>query len=258
VRVATWNVNSIRARLPVVMRWLQESHVDVLAMQETKTMDDSFPVAEFEALGYEVAMSGQKTYNGVAIASRSPISNVVKGWNGKDLSRVLAADIEGVTVVDGYLPHGGERGDEAFEHKLQFFRDFRAYIDTTYERSHCLLLVGDFNVAREPRDVWAPDELQDAIGYMQEERDALEQLYGWGFVDLFRRFHPDEVQYTWWDYRMNMFKRNMGMRIDYAWGSEPLAGMAVDCMVDVEPRRWEKPSDHTPVVTTLAPHQAES
>ena len=132
MRIATWNVNSVRARLPVVQRWLEESRVDVLAMQETKTVDETFPVAEFEALGYQVAMSGQKTYNGVAIASRLPISSVVRGWAGNDPSRILAVDIGGVTLIDGYLPHGGERGDEAFLHKLQFFQQFRTYLDTTY------------------------------------------------------------------------------------------------------------------------------
>jgi len=251
VKIATWNVNSVRARLPVVQKWLQESQVDVLAMQETKTIDETFPVAEFEALGYQVAMSGQKTYNGVAIASRLPVSKVVKGWAGNDLSRILAVDVGDVTLIDGYLPHGGERGDEAFLHKLQFFREFRTYLDTTYSRDHRLLFMGDFNVARDPQDVWAPEEMQDAIGFMQEEREALENLRGWGFVDLFRKFHSEQ-QFTWWDYRMNMFKRHMGMRIDYAWGSAALSVRVADCMVDVEPRRWEKPSDHTPVVVTIS------
>lgn len=250
MKIATWNVNSVRARLPVVQRWLQESQVDVLAMQETKTVDETFPTTEFEALGYQVAMSGQKTYNGVAIASRLPMSSVTRGWAGNDPSRILSVDIAGMTLVDGYLPHGGERGDVAFLYKLQFFHEFRVYLDNTYSRDMQLLFVGDFNVARDPQDVWAPDEMQDAIGFMQEEREAFENLREWGFVDLFRRFH-NEQQFTWWDYRMNMFKRRMGMRIDYAWGSEPLSERVTDCMVDVEPRRWEKPSDHTPVVVTI-------
>jgi exodeoxyribonuclease-3 len=251
VKIATWNVNSVRARLPVVQRWLQQSQVDVLVMQETKTVDETFPVAEFEALGYHAALSGQKTYNGVAIVSKMSLANVVKGWNGNDPSRILAADVGGITLIDGYLPHGGERGDEAFLQKLQFFHEFRTYLDTTYPRDHEVLFMGDFNVAQEPLDVWAPEEMQDAIGFMQEERDALQDLRGWGFADLFRRFHTEQ-QFTWWDYRMNMFKRRMGMRIDYAWGSVALLERVIDCCVDVEPRRWEKPSDHTPVVVTLS------
>jgi exodeoxyribonuclease-3 len=251
MKIATWNVNSVRARLPVVQRWLQESQVDVLAMQETKTVDATFPTEEFEALGYMVAMSGQKTYNGVAIVSRLPLSGIVKGWAGNDPSRILAVDVGGLTLIDGYLPHGGERGDDAFLHKLQFFGEFRAYLDATYPRDHPLLFMGDFNVARDPQDVWAPGEMQNAIGFMQEERDALESLRGWGFVDLFRKFHSEQ-QFTWWDYRMNMFKRHMGMRIDYAWASEVLSANVADCTVDVEPRRWEKPSDHTPVVITIS------
>ncbi len=251
MKIATWNVNSVRARLPVVQRWLEQSQVDVLVMQETKTVDETFPVAEFAELGYQAAFSGQKTYNGVAIVSKMPLDNVVKGWRGNDLSRILAADVGGMTVIDGYLPHGGERGDEAFLHKLQFFREFRAYLDDTYAADRQLLFMGDFNVAQEPLDVWAPDEMQDAIGFMQEERDGLRNLQAWGFVDLFRRFHSEQ-QFTWWDYRMNFFKRHMGMRIDYAWGSTALLQRVADCSVDVEPRRWEKPSDHTPVVVTLS------
>ncbi len=250
MKIATWNVNSVRARLPVVQRWLQESQVDVLAMQETKTVDATFPVAEFEALGYQVAMSGQKTYNGVAIASRIPLGSVVRGWDGQDPARILAVNLGTLTLIDGYLPHGGERGDDAFLQKLQFFHEFRSYLDRTYPRDGSLLLVGDFNVAPEPLDVWAPEEMQDAIGFMQEERDALKELHDWGFVDLFRKFHTEQ-QFTWWDYRMNMFKRHLGMRLDHMWGSASIAERATDCAVDVEPRRWEKPSDHTPVIVTL-------
>ncbi|HWQ21570.1 MAG TPA: exodeoxyribonuclease III, partial [Clostridia bacterium] len=147
MRIATWNVNSVRARLPVIQKWLQESLVDVLAMQETKTVDETFPVAEFEALGYQAAVSGQKTYNGVAIVSRLPVSGVVKGWAGNDPSRILAVDVGGLTLVDGYLPHGGERGDEAFLHKLEFFQRFRTYLDATYLPDRHLLFMGDFNVA---------------------------------------------------------------------------------------------------------------
>jgi exodeoxyribonuclease-3 len=251
MRIATWNVNSVRARLPVVRQWLQQSGVDVLAMQETKTLDETFPVAEFRDMGYDIAISGQKTYNGVAIASRVAMSNPVKGWDGRDPSRILAVEIAGITVIDGYLPHGGERGDEAFQRKLAFFEGFRAYLDRAYPADRQLLLVGDFNVAPEPIDVWAPEEMQDAIGFMREERDALEHLRAWGFVDLFRTFHQEQ-QYTWWDYRMNMFKRRMGMRIDHAWGSKNLSARVVDCLVDVEPRAWEKPSDHTPVIVTIS------
>lgn len=251
MKIATWNVNSVRARLPVIQRWLEQSRVDVLVMQETKTVDELFPFEEFLSLGYLAAVSGQKTYNGVAIVSRVGLSNVVKGWNGNDPSRILAADIDDMTLIDGYLPHGGERGDEAFLHKLQFFREFRSYLDETYPRDRKVLFMGDFNVAQESIDVWAPDELQDAIGFMQEERDALRELQAWGFVDVFRRFHSEQ-QFTWWDYRMNMFKRHMGMRIDYAWASEAMLGRVEGCHVDVDPRTWEKPSDHTPVVVTLS------
>src|SRR5664280_2747419 len=217
MKIATWNVNSVRARLPVVQRWLQESQVDVLAMQETKTVDETFPFAEFESLGYQVTMSGKKAYNDDQIEFSLPVIKVVMGRAGNDPSRILAVDVGDVTLIDGYLSHGGERGDEAFLHKLQFFQEFREYLDTTYSRDHRLLFMGDFNVARDPQDVWAPDEMQDAIGFMHEEREALENLRAWGFDDLFRKFHSEQ-QFTWWDYRMNMFKRHIGMRIDYAWG----------------------------------------
>jgi len=250
MKLATWNVNSLKVRLPHLLDWMPVAGPDVVCLQETKLEDANFPRAEIEAAGWQVAFSGQKTYNGVAILSKAPLTNVVKGWDGNDPSRILAADVGGITVIDGYLPHGGERGDEAFLHKLAFFGEFRRYLDATYPRDRQVLFMGDFNVAQEPIDVWAPDEMQDAIGFMQEEREALRKLQGWGFTDLFRRFHTEQ-QFTWWDYRMNFFKRHMGMRIDYAWGSEKLSARVRSCEVDVEPRRWEKPSDHTPVVVTL-------
>ena len=250
--VATWNVNSIRARMDLLLEWLQGNEPDVVCLQETKVRDDEFPVDVFDELGYNVAFKGQKTYNGVCILSRPSLDEVVKDFDAieGDDRRLLQASIGDVTVINGYFPHGRMPGSPSFYDKLDFIESLREYMDDAFLPGDAVVLLGDFNVAPDAVDVYDPELLEGSIGFHPQERDMLGLLQEWGFVDAFRMVHPDVEAFSWWDYRGG-FKNDRGMRVDHIWVSEALAGHVEDCVIHREMRTAEKPSDHVPVVATL-------
>jgi exodeoxyribonuclease-3 len=253
VKLATWNVNSIRARVEVVATWLEQARPDVLCMQETKVVDDAFPTEEFTRLGYSVTKTGQPTYNGVAIASRLPQSDVCVDLPGgtDNERRLIAATIAGVRVVNVYVPNGKSVTSPSFQFKLEWLRRLRGWLDGSATPDQQVLVCGDFNVAREPRDVFDPVRLDGQLLYHPEERRALEQFLEFGFEDLYRRFHAEAGLFSWWDYRAGSLRLNRGFRIDYVFASRPLAERCRAAEIDVAPRKREKPSDHAPVVVEL-------
>ncbi|MGA9995396.1 MAG: exodeoxyribonuclease III [Pyrinomonadaceae bacterium] len=251
MKIATWNVNSVLARLPVVKRWLEEAGPDVLCLQETKCTDDRFPAEDFELLGYKSLTFGQRTYNGVAILSRVEAEEVVRGLHDDEEgahARLLGATIEGVRVVNVYIPNGAFVGSDKYFFKLEWMRRLREFFDKFYKRSEQVLVCGDFNVAPEERDVHDPKQWQGKILFSKRERAALEEIKDWGFTDAFRLHTEEGGHFSWWDYRAGSFRRNAGLRIDHIWVTEPLAETCKASWIDKEPRGWERPSDHTPVV----------
>lgn len=251
MKIATWNVNSVLARLPLVQRWLGEARPDVLCVQETKCTDDRFPSDAFAELGYRSETFGQRTYNGVALLSRFEIEEVRRGFpTDKEGSqaRLLGATVRGVRIVNVYIPNGQAVGTDKYKFKLEWMKSLRGYFDAEYDEKEEVLLCGDFNVAPEERDVHDPELWEGRVLFSKRERAALEKIKGWGFVDAFRLHNTEGGQYSWWDYRAMSFRRKAGLRIDHIWVSRPLAERCKACWIDVEPRRWERPSDHAPVV----------
>ena len=248
--IATWNVNSLRVRLPHLKDWLAANPVDVLALQETKLPDPDFPRAELEGLGLQVAFSGQRTYNGVALLARQALEDVVAGIPGfeDEQKRVLAATVGGVRVIDVYVPNGQAVGSEKYEYKLRWFEALRGYVAAELERHPRLLVLGDYNIAPEDRDVHDPKAWEGSVHVSEPERAALRTLLAAGLEDCFRRFEQPEKSYSWWDYRMMAFRRNAGLRIDLILASSALARSCAACHIDKAPRRLERPSDHAPVV----------
>jgi len=248
--IATWNVNSLRVRLPHLKDWLAANPVDVLALQETKLPDPDFPRAEVEGLGLQVAFSGQRTYNGVALLARQALEDVVAGIPGfeDEQKRVLAATVGGVRVIDVYVPNGQAVGSEKYEYKLRWFEALRGYVAAELERHPRLLVLGDYNIAPEDRDVHDPKAWEGSVHVSEPERAALRTLLAAGLEDCFRRFEQPEKSYSWWDYRMMAFRRNAGLRIDLILASSALARSCAACHIDKAPRRLERPSDHAPVV----------
>lgn len=250
-RVATWNVNSIRVRLDQVLGWIDQVKPDVLCLQETKAPVEAFPSEAFRSVGFEVGVAGQKSYNGVAILSRVPLWDVTETFEGDpdpSQKRFISASAYGVRIVNAYVPNGSEVDSPKFAYKLAFIRALRRHLDRSATPADPLLLVGDFNVARDERDVYDPAAWEGDVLYHPQARAALSELFDWGFVDLFRRIHHAPGHYTWWDYRQGAFPKNHGLRIDHIWASEALAARAADCRIDVDPRRLPSPSDHAPVV----------
>jgi exodeoxyribonuclease-3 len=251
LKIATWNVNSIAARLPVVLKWLDLSKPDILCMQETKIVDDKFPVIEFASRGYEALLFGQATYNGVAIVSRSKATSVQRGFHDDEQgaqSRLLAATVDGVRIVNLYVPNGQAVGTEKYEFKLNWLSRLREFFDRDYQNNEPVLVCGDFNVAPEDRDVHSPELWRGRILFSEPEKEALDRVRQWGLIDVFRMHNQESGQFTWWDYRAGAFRRNLGLRIDHIWVTKPLADRCQSVVIDKEPRRWEKPSDHTPLV----------
>ena len=250
MQIATWNVNSLRVRLPHLTDWLAANPVDVLALQETKLDDAAFPRAEIEALGLQVAFSGQRTYNGVALLARSGIADVVAGIPGfaDEQKRVIAATVGGVRVIDVYVPNGQSVGSEKYEYKLRWLEALRGYVAAELARHPSLVLLGDCNIAPEDRDVHDPKAWEGSVHVSEPERAALRALLATGLEDCFRLFEQPEKSYSWWDYRMMAFRRNAGLRIDLVLASTTLARKCAACHIDKEPRRLERPSDHAPVV----------
>lgn len=255
MKVATWNVNSITARLPHVLRWMDGTQPDVLCLQETKCVDERFPRAPFVERGYAVETFGERAYNGVAILSRAPCSNVRRGFPEEGLNgnaRLIAATVNGVRVINVYVPNGQAVGSAKYRFKLEWLRRLRTFLDEHHRPSDELLLCGDFNVAPEERDVHDPVLWRGRLLFSDEERRALEHVRAWGLIDAFRLHVQDGGHFTWWDYRAGAFRRNAGLRIDHIWVSPPLAARCIAAWIDREPRRWERPSDHAPVVAQFS------
>jgi exodeoxyribonuclease-3 len=273
MQIATWNVNSVRTRLEHVVNWLQ-SHpqVDVLCLQETKAPDDKFPIATFTNLGYQVYIYGQKSYNGVAIIAKQPIDQVANGFGGilsdglsetdpeldfDEQKRVISGLFNGVWIVNLYVPNGSAPGSEKYAYKLQWLAKLKTYLQTLIDRAGGMetakiLVCGDLNVAIADIDIYDPSDRANHIMATDPEREALQAALGdLGFQDAFRKFTPEAGHYSWWDYRAGSFRRNHGWRIDYHWLSPQLYDRSIACTIDIEPRRLEKPSDHTPVVVEL-------
>ena len=255
MQLATWNVNSLSVRLPQVLQWLSANPVDVLALQELKMTDDKFPFAEFAAAGYQAQCFGQKTYNGVALLTRTPASDVVRNIPDfeDDMARVISATTNGVRVIGAYFPNGQEPGSEKFEYKMEWLKGLRKWMTAELQAHPKLVLMGDFNITFDDLDVWDPKGMFEQIHCTEEERYHLRALISLGLHDSFRLFEQPPKSYSWWDYRDMGFRRNRGLRIDHILVSNALRPGVSACVIDKTPRKNERPSDHAPVVVTLEP-----
>ncbi len=254
MKLVTWNVNSLKVRLPQVLQWLETNPVDVLCLQETKLTDDKFPQAEIEAAGYQVAFTGQKTYNGVAILSRHPILDVQKNnpLFEDAQQRIIAATIADMRIVCAYVPNGQALDSDKYPYKLSWLAALQQWIKQEMTQHPSLAVLGDYNIAPDDRDVYDPAAWVGENLVSPPERAALQALLDLGLKDSFRMFEQAEKSFSWWDYRQLGFRLNKGMRIDHILLSEPLAARCSSCLIDKVPRKWEQPSDHAPVIATLS------
>jgi len=250
MKLATWNVNSLKVRLPQVLNWIGQHTPDVLCLQETKVDDTAFPLADIEAAGYHAAFSGQKTYNGVAILSRTPVTEVSRGIPALDdaQKRVIAANCGTARVICVYVPNGESVASDKYRYKLDWLRALHDWVGGELARHPRLALLGDYNIAPEDRDVHDPQAWAGKVLCSAAERAAFANLVELGLRDTFRLFDQPEKAYSWWDYRMNAFRRKMGLRIDHILASPALAEQCTSCTIDAAPRANERPSDHAPVV----------
>jgi exodeoxyribonuclease-3 len=254
VRLASWNVNSLRVRLPHLLDWLKEAQPDVACLQETKTEDANFPVAELRDAGYHAVYCGQRAYNGVAILSKGTIEDVAHGIPGfaDDPKRCIAGTVNGIRVVCLYAVNGEAPGTEKYAYKMRWYEALTRWMKDELPRRPQLALLGDMNVAPEDRDVHNPKRWEGKIHVSEPERAALRNLMAVGFADAFRLFEQPEKQFTWWDYRLKAFERGWGLRIDLALLSAGLANRATSCTIDLAPRKRERPSDHAPILVELS------
>lgn len=250
MKIATWNVNSLRVRLPHVLDWLEKNQPDILSLQETKTIDDSFPADEIREAGFEVIYSGQKTYNGVAIISSCKATDIATDVPGLDdpQRRILGATIDGVRILNLYVVNGQETGSEKYDWKLHWLEKVTEYIKNQLEIHDKFVVMGDFNIAPKDEDTYDPEVWRDRILCSKPERDALNKILSLGLTDTFRLFDQEENSFSWWDYRAAAFRRNMGLRIDLILSSQTMTITCTASYMDKSPRRLERPSDHTPVI----------
>ncbi len=257
-KIATWNVNSLSVRLPQVIDWLATHPVDALCLQELKLTDDKFPHQALSDVGYHSAVFGQKTYNGVAILSRTVLTDVSKNITGfaDEQSRVISATMTSehgnVRIVNGYFVNGQEPGSEKFAYKLKWLDGLNAMLKSELQAHAKLVLLGDFNITADDRDTYDPEGLRDTIHHTTVERDHFKALMALGMTDAFRMFEQPEKSFSWWDYREFGFRRNRGLRIDHILVSEALKSRVTGCVIDKTPRKNERPSDHTPVIVDIA------
>ena len=260
--IASWNVNSVRTRLDHVLAWLQSHQPDLLCLQETKVDDPLFPQKAFESIGYRVSFHGQKSYNGVALISRTPLDDVRCGFIGElpgdpeagelgEQKRVISALLDGVRVVNLYVPNGSSLTSDKYPYKLKWLNCLKRYREAAQERDEPLCIVGDFNIGMEARDIHDPERLTGGIMASDAERTALKEALGEGMVDVFRAFEPDAGHWSWWDYRSGAWNRDSGWRIDHIYLSEDLLDLARSCVIHKQERGKEQPSDHAPVVVDL-------
>ncbi len=261
--VATWNVNSIRSRIDHVKEWLVTNKVDILCLQETKTEDKFFPIEIFSNLGYEVSVSGQKSYNGVAIISRLPIKNIKIGFDEvikdyKDLSilneqkRIISAEINDIRIINVYVPNGSSINSDKFIYKEKWIKCLQVYLREFTSNQTPICLLGDFNIAPEDRDIHTPSSYQESIMASSKERKLLTDALGEDLEDVFRIFEPGAGNWSWWDYRHSAWERDKGWRIDHIYLTEDILSCTNSCWIDKEPRSREKPSDHAPVVVDIS------
>lgn len=253
MKLATWNVNSLTVRLPQVLAWLENNPVDVLALQETKITDDRFPADAFAQAGYLANWFGQKTYNGVALITRTAAVDVVRNIPGftDDMARVLCASVENTRVIGAYFPNGQAPGSDKFEYKMHWLRALRSWVRRELEQHPKLVLMGDCNITFDDADVWDPIGLKDTIHCTEEERYELRALLSLGLHDAHRLFAQPPKSFSWWDYRDFAFRRNRGLRIDHVLVSNMLKDAVRSCLIDVGPRKNERPSDHAPVLVDI-------
>ena len=253
MKIATWNVNSLKVRLPHVLDWLAATRADVLCLQETKMEDKVFPHAELEAAGYHSVHNGQKTYNGVAILARGALADICRDIPAfaDEQKRVIAATVNGVRIVCAYMPNGQAVGSDKYGYKLRWLEALTAFLREELQRFPQLALLGDYNIAPDDRDVHDPAAWKDQILCSEPERAAFRQFLGLGLADAFRLFAQPEKAYSWWDYRQMGFRLNRGLRIDHILLSKPLVAACQSCVIDKAPRKLERPSDHAPVVATV-------
>lgn len=250
MKIASWNVNSLKVRLPQVLDWLRTSQADILALQETKLSDKNFPVSEIEAAGYQVVYSGQKTYNGVALLSKSPARDIITDIPGLNdhQRRILCATIEGLRIINLYVPNGQAVGSEKYTYKLEWLNKMAGFIQQQLRQYPRTVVLGDFNIAPDDRDVHDPAAWREQILCSTQERQALEAILQTGLNDSFRLFDQPEQTFSWWDYRAAGFRRNAGLRIDLILTSQDLSTACHAAYIDRQPRTLERPSDHTPAV----------
>jgi len=251
MKIASYNVNSLRVRLPIVLQWLADSQTDVLCLQETKVQDGDFPTEAFDNIGYHYAFKGQKSYNGVAILSKRPIENIDYGLQDEpaDEARLIRAEINGIVIINTYVPQGYLPDSEKFQYKLKWFGRLLKYFQQNFAPEDAVLWVGDLNIAPEPIDVYDPQALLGHVCFHPQVHKALSDVMAWGFVDVFRGHCDKAGEYTFWDYRMrNAFGRNLGWRLDHLMATVPLAEKSIACYIERELRQAERPSDHVPIV----------
>ncbi len=254
MKLVTWNINSVRAREQRLVDWLTKHQPDVICLQELKVTDDLFPRDKVEALGYQVATHGQKTYNGVAILSRTPLEDVRIGLGDDvedDHARLISAKVEGIRVICGYFPNGGDMDSDKYVYKLRWFERLRAHLDRNFSKDEPLALLGDYNVATFGDDIARPEELEGTVLANPEIRESLARIRDFGLSDVFRPFHPRGGVYTWWDYRGMGFERGNGMRIDHHYYTDCLAKRVIGAAVDRTEREGKGASDHAPVLVEI-------
>ncbi len=252
MKIATWNINSINARIEHVVSWCTANQPDVLCLQETKCVDVKFPHQQFRDLGFPyIAFHGESAYNGVAIISKYPVEDLKKNFPG-DASdaprRLITATIDGIQVANVYVPHGTKFGSDKFKFKLEWIERLRQYFYANFEKSDAVLLCGDLNVAPHELDVWNPMLWRDKMHFSKPEREAIQELKKWGFVDVYRQINGGEREYSWWSNFHHAFEKDRGLRLDHIWASPSLADRCTDCWIDKSPRGLDRPSDHAPVV----------
>ena len=255
MKLVTWNVNSIRARNDRLFAWIERERPDVLCLQETKVEDAGFPVEAMTKAGYHVATFGQRSYNGVAIASTQPLADVVRGLGDgepDDEARLIAATTHGLRVVCVYVPNGGDLTSEKYPYKLRWYQRLRGFLERTQTPRDPVVVLGDFNVTADDKDVWSPDAWRGRIHCSDPERAALAELRAWGLVDVFRKLAPDGGVWSWWDYRGVSFFKDQGLRIDHILATEPVAARTTAVTIDRVARKGQDASDHAPVIATIS------
>ncbi len=258
MKICSFNVNSIRARKDLILAWLdhRKNDIDILCFQELKTVNEGFPYEDFKRLGYQCLVYGQKAYNGVAICTKITPDNSSKGFgieNLDDQKRIIAAKINGIHLINIYVPHGGLRGEDKFDYKQEWYKNFIEYLNARYSPQDPIVILGDFNVAYEDIDVYSPDEMAGTIGVLPEERTAFNKLLDWKLIDAFRYLYPDKIQFTWWNYIGGAIWNDKGLRIDYILGTRTLLKKLKYIEVDLWPRKRRNPtpSDHAPLIAEV-------